>query len=195
MADTKKKNWFVRHKVWSVVLGLIILAIIGSATSSGSDNTQTASTTNASGKSSSKAETFRFADRADKQKGDVELLVGETGSIDGVNLTVTSAQYKTELDEFDTADSGKTYAVVTIKLDNTSNSTRSFNPYDFRIQTASGQVLDPAITGTDTLDSGDLVAGGKVTGNIVYEVPVEQGHEYLIWKPGAFSGRAIVQLK
>jgi len=28
MAEEKKRNWFVRHKVWTVILGIIILLVI-----------------------------------------------------------------------------------------------------------------------------------------------------------------------
>lgn len=69
--------------------------------------------------------------------------------------------------------------------------------YDFRIQTAGGQVLDGTFaTVPSPLSSGDMVAGGKASGKIVFEVPVEDGHQYVIWKPGAYNAaRAIVQVK
>ncbi len=45
--STKKKNWFARHKVWTVVLALVVLVIIGNASGGSKDakNTSTASTT------------------------------------------------------------------------------------------------------------------------------------------------------
>jgi hypothetical protein len=40
-----------------------------------------------------------------------------------------------------------------------------------------------------------MVAGGNATGQIVFEVSVEEGHQWVIWKPNAFNaGRAIVQI-
>lgn len=106
-------------------------------------------------------------------------------------------QYATSLGEFDNADSGKTYVVADVTLENTSDSTKPYNEFDFRMQTAGGQVLDGTVVSsiTDVLNSGDIVTGGKSTGKVVFQVPVETGHQYLIWKPGLDSDRAIVQTK
>ncbi len=189
----KEGNWFKRHKFLTVLLGVVVLIIVISIANSGNDDSGTTGTSN----SASSEKTYRFNDRADKQKTDVEFAVGEWGTVDGVKLTVNSAEYKTSLGEYETAADGKTYAVVHVTIENTSDSTKAYNPYDFRIQTAGGQVLDPGIAiSVDTLNSGDLVTGGTVSGNIVFEVPTEEGHQYLIWKPNAIkSDRAIVELK
>jgi hypothetical protein len=159
-------------------------------------NTTTTTSSPTSSKKSTKQ--YRFADRADKQEKDVELLPGESGTVGGMKLTASNVQYATKLGDYDKADSGKTYVVVTVTLQNTSNETQSYNEYDFRVQTAGGQVLDPsyALSVTDTLSSADLVAGGNVSGKLVFEVPQEDGHQYLIWKPSSVeSDRGIIQLK
>ena len=41
----------------------------------------------------------------------------------------------------------------------------------------------------------DLVTGGKVSGDVVFLLPEETGHQYIIWKPGFESTRAIIQAK
>lgn len=189
MSDTKK-SWFKRHKILSVILGLVLLVIVASAVGGGSS--KTGSSKNGG---SSAQKTYRFADRADKQKQDIEVMPNEAATLDGVKMTVTGAEYKTAISDFETAASGKTYVLVNVSLENTGDKTKPYNPYDFRVQTASGQVLDPTIVSTPSLNSGDLVAGGKVSGIISFEVPVEDGHQYLIWKPGLSSDRAIVQIK
>ena len=190
----KKKNFFAKHKVLTVILVLIILAIIGGASGG---NKGTSSSTSGSKAANTAAKQYRFAERADKQAKDVELLPNESGTVGGVKLTVTSIQYATSLGQFDTADSGKTYVVANVSLEKTSKGTQSYNEFDFRTQTAGGQVLDSAVVTsvTNLLNSGDLVAGGKVSGNIAFQVPIEDGHQYLIWKPGFSSDRAIVQMK
>lgn len=186
----ESKNWFSRHKILTAIIAVVgLVVIIGMA--SGGDN----SGNGGSGGSSNSAKEYRFADRADKQETDVEFAVGESGTVGGVKLTVSSAEYKTSLGEFDNAADGKTFIVVNVGLENTSDRTKPYNEYDFRVQTAGGQVLDPTIALTDTLSSGDIVTGGKVSGDIVFEVPVEDGHQYLIWKPGLDSDRAIVELQ
>ncbi len=186
-------NWFKKHKVITVILVIIGLVAIGGAAGGGGNSGGNASS--GSGGSSNAAKEYRFADRADKQPKDVELVVNEPGTVGGVKVNVTSAEYKTSLSEYETADDGKTYIVVAVQLENISDRTKPYNPFDFRVQTAGGQVLDPTFAGIDTLNSGDLVTGGKVAGSIVFEVPVEEGSQYLIWKPGFDSDRAIVKLR
>lgn len=193
MSDHRQKNWFARHKVLTVILALVVLGIVGGA--AGGSNKSASN--NSSGTTASASKTYRFNERADKQSKDVELLPNENGIVDGIKLTVTNVKYATNLGDFDQADSGKTYALVTVTINNTSSSTKPYNEYDFRIQTASGQVLDPTIVAAKTspLNSGDLVAGGTVSGQIAFEVPIEESHQYLIWKPTLNPDRAIVQLK
>lgn len=182
-------KWFKKHKVLSVILAFIVIAIIASAAGGGSNNSSSGNNNNA-------AKTYKFDERADKQNKDVEVLPGETATVGGVKMTVSNVEYKTHLSDFETADSGKTYVVADVALENTSKETQPYNIFNFRIQTAGGQVLDSAITTIQTLGSGDMVAGGKASGKIVFEVPVEDGHNYIIWKPNAYNAdRAIVRVK
>lgn len=184
MADDKKKNWFARHKVLTALLAIIAIVVVASAAGGGSKT------------NSSAVKTYRFSERADKQTKDVEVLPGETATVGGVKMTLSGVEYKTSLSDFETADSGKTYVVADVALENTNNKTQPYNVLYFRFQTAGGQVLDGAISSLQTLNYGDIVAGGKASGKIVFQVPVEEGHQYVIWKPvGYNAGRAIVQVK
>lgn len=188
-----RKSWVSEYYPVIIVLVIVFFGVIGIA-SSGSQNSS--SSNGGSSKSSSKggAKTYRFAGRADKQQSDIEVLPNEPSTIDGVKMTVTNIKYATSLDEFTTADSGKTYLVADVQLENTSKKTQPYNEVDFRVQTAGGQVLDGDFaTVPNPLNSGDLVAGGKASGQVVFQVPVETGHEYMIWKPGLESTRAIIQ--
>lgn len=192
MSKEKDGSWFKRHKKLSVVLGILLLLFIVGSVTGGSKTNNNGSSGNSS-KSSEK--TYRFNERADKQTKDIEIATGESGTLDGVKLTVSSVEYKTSAGEYDNAASGKTYIMVAVNIENTSDRTKPYNPYDFRVQTAGGQVLDPTIVSTPTLNSGDLVTGGKISGIVAFEVPVEEGHQYLIWKTGYASDRVIAQLK
>ena len=196
MADKDKKskkenqNWFMKHKVLTAIIVLIVIV----AVSGSSKDTTTNGVSGQAKKAGSK--TFRFADRADKQSSDVEAVIGETATVGGVKMTVTSAERKSSFSEYEKAPDGKQYLVLAVGLENTSGETHPYNVFDFKVQTAGGQVLDPTFTSQQNLGSGDLVAGGKASGNVVLEVPAESGHEYLIWKSNAFSSaRAIVQVQ
>ena len=186
-------NWFKKHKTLTVILAFIVIAIIASAASGGSCTSNNSS--NGSNKSNAE-KTYKFNERADKQPKDVEVMPGEAATVGGVKMTLTGVEYKTNLSEYETAESGKTYVIADVALENTSNETQPYNVLNFRIQTAGGQVLDGAFSTIPTLSSGDMVAGGKASGKIVFEVPVEEGHQYVIWKPNSFNAdRAIVQVK
>lgn len=194
MAEEKKKSWFARHKILTVILVIIAIAVIGGAAGGGDSSN---SSSGGSGGGSNKAKEYRFADRADKQDKDVEVATGETATVDGVKMTVSKVEYKTSMSEYEKAKDGKTYVVADVVLENTSKETKPYNVFDFRIQTAGGQVLDGAFATVPTpLNSGDMVSGGKAQGQVVFEVPVEEGHQYIIWKPSGFNAsRAIVQVK
>jgi len=190
-------GWFKKHKILTVILVFIAIAVIATAASGGSKSNNSSSGGGSSSKSGSGEKTYKFNERADKQPKDVEVLPGETATVGGVKMTLTGVEYKTNLSDYEKADDGKTYVVADVALENTSDKTQPYNVFDFRIQTAGGQVLDGAITGSvQTLSSGDMVAGGKASGKIVFQVPVEDGHQYVIWKPDAYhADRAIVQVK
>lgn len=182
-------KWFKKHKALSVILAFVVIAVIASAAGGESNSSS-------GGNSNNAEKTYKFDERADKQNKDVEVLPGETATIGGVKMTVSNVEYKTHLSDFETADSGKTYVVADVALENTSNETQPYNIFNFRIQTAGGQVLDGVITTIQTLGSGDMVAGGKASGKIVFEVPVGDGHNYVIWKPNAYNAdRAIIRVK
>lgn len=192
--DKSNKNWFARHKVLTVIGVLILIGIIASVSGGSKSGTNGSSNSTAQ---AAKNKTYRFNDRADKQATDVEVMPNEAATIKGVKMTVTNVKYATSLGEFDNASAGKTYLLADVTVENTSTKTQPYNEADFRVQTAGGQVLDGTIVSSmsSPLNSGDLVAGGKVSGQVVFEVPIETGHQYIIWKPGLDPDRAIVQTK
>jgi hypothetical protein len=185
-------KWFKKHKILTAIMAIILIFVIAQAAGGGKD-----SSNGTSGKASNATKTYRFDDRADKQAKDIEALPGEGATVDDVKMTLSSVEYKTQLSDYEKADDGKTYVVADVTLENASDRTQTYNVFDFRIQTAGGQVLDGSFaTVQPPLSSGDIVAGGKASGKIVFEVPVEDGHQYVIWKPNAVkSDRAIVQVK
>ena len=98
--------------------------------------------------------------------------------------------------EYTKAETGKTFVIATVDLENVGKETESYSSYDFRIQTAGGQVIDTTYVSVEPrLSSADLVAGGKASGKVVFEAPVETGDQFIIWKPNLFnSERAVIKL-
>ncbi len=139
----------------------------------------------------------RFEGRADAQDKDIELLVKESGELEGMKITVTKIERKIRLSKYNEAESGKEFVIVHLSFENVSSETIPYNGFDFRIQTAGGQVLDQSFSSAeDRLGSGDLVSGGKHSGTVTFEVLKEPGHRYLLYKPNSFkSDRIVVQIQ
>lgn len=183
------RPWYKKKSI--IIPGLLILFIFLIALGGGENDPTTANNSNETGEKE-----YRFADRPDKQEVDVEVLPDEAADVEGMKMTVTDVRYTASISDFETAGSGKEYVVVNVSLENTSDEVKSYNPFYYRVQTAGGQVLDPALTTSDNdLSSGDLVAGGKVSGTVTFEVPKESGHQYLLWTPPYSSQRGVVQIK
>jgi septal ring-binding cell division protein DamX len=120
----KKKSWFARHKILTVILAFIVIGVIASAAGGGSKSTNS---TSGSGKSNSGEKTYRFNDRADKQSKDVEVLPGETATVGDVKMMLTNVEYKTSVSDYEKAEDGKTYVVADVTLENNSNKTQPYN--------------------------------------------------------------------
>lgn len=64
----------------------------------------------------------------------------------------------------------KVWVVVNVAIENASKSEVSFNSFDFKIQDANGVQSSFGLggVGLDKLSSGQLAAGGKVSGNLIF---------------------------
>lgn len=119
-----------------------------------------------------------YPDRPDRQDDDHEAELGDPVRLAGYTATLTGASTE---DQF-----GDPVVVITVQVENRDDSAQTYNLFDWRIQTANGQVLDPTINlRDDDLGSGDLVPGGSVSGTIAFDVG--PGEYYVIYKPDPFN--------
>jgi hypothetical protein len=178
--DKKKKNWFIRHKVWTVIIVLVVLAIIGSAANGGKSDTQSVTP----GTSTSPAPEEK-----------TEYAVNEPATVDQRTVTVTNVHrnYSTG-NPYLTPESGKEFVVVTVEITNNSQETLSYNTFDFKMQDSNGVQQSESLTALSDgkLNSGSLAPGGKVTGKLAYEVPSgDKGLKLLFQNPSLFSNKVI----
>ena len=96
--------------------------------------------------------------------------VNETAVYGGVNYTVTNVGYSNG-DEWDTPADGKQYVIVTIKIENKSDSKISYNVYDWKMVNSQGQEDDEAIS---TIDSDTNLSSGDLAGTIFFEEPKDE---------------------
>ncbi len=172
------RNWFVQHKVISVILGIILLGAVISATGGGKTTTTT------TGKSSTES-------KIAAAKSD--YIVGEAASIDKQILRVTKAtrNYSTG-NEYMVPESGKEYVLVEVSIENNGTDQVSFNTFDFQVQDSSGVLkTETFVDAENKLNSGNLAPGGKVTGTMVFEVPAGDTGLKLVFKPSFWSNKTI----
>jgi hypothetical protein len=107
---------------------------------------------------------------------DCVRVAGESGYVNTV--TVINPSYG--------SDQG-ILANVTVR--NRDKKQNDYNMFDWKIQTPAGTIESATIFMGDTkpdLGSGQLVTGGEVTGNVVFDY-AGPGTYYVIWKPDAFN--------
>ncbi|TFD97056.1 DUF4352 domain-containing protein [Jeotgalibacillus sp. R-1-5s-1] len=106
--------------------------------------------------------------------------VGDTVSVDGVNVTITSATF-TEPAEYSEAANGK---VLTMELavENTNTESAFVDSTDFSLYDADGNQLNEYYGYDEMSISSDLNAGKKATGKLYFDVPEGTNYE-LIYTP------------
>jgi len=169
------------------IIVIIVLIIIIGALSGGDEDKPT--------KVGNNADTSETTENNNTEEAPAkeEYAVGEAVQLGDNILTVTNVEKSTG-DEYDKPKQGHEYVVVTVKIENAGNDNISYNPYDFKMSNSQGQILDPAISIIDTdtaLQSGELAAGGTVSGTIVFEQPAGDPGLQLQYTPSFWSDETI----
>lgn len=209
--DKAMRPWW-KKKRFVIPLVLVVLMAVGSAIGAGSedeadttlaaDTDETTTTESAEEEEEEEEEPAEdettttaapessglYPDRPDRQKDDKEASIGEGVQLSGYTATLNGATIRPE--DFVT-DSGHLVS-IDVKIENRDDRAQPYSTFDWRIQTANGQVLDPTFV-DDTLGSGDLVPGGTVEGKVSFDAG--PGTYYIIYKPDPFDAdRGIWQI-
>lgn len=182
--DKSGKNWFAKHKILTVIIAIVLLGGIGAAL--GGD--KPADTTESNGSSSNSNSSEK------KTEEKTEFVVGETIDIDSRKLTVNSVErnYQTG-NQFSQPESGNEFALVNVTIENGSKSDLTYSTFNFQLQDTNGVKHNENIMALSEgrLNTGTLAAGGKVTGNLVYEVPKDDNGLKLVFESGSFFGKTV----
>lgn len=183
-ASPKKKGGCLK---WVAIAGgLFVLLIVVIAVAGGGSGTKT-STPGASDngtKTTTSGDGGRlFPGRVDAQDEDQERNIGESAKLSGYTATVTAAAFRQELSSFEQDG----YLVIEVTIENRDSKAQPYNTFDWKLQTPNGQVIDPGFSSNESLGSGDLVSGGKVSGKVTFEVGSTKGDFYIIYKPDPFD--------
>ena len=186
MNTKQSKPWYKRFWVWLIII--IVLIIAGNAIG-GQSNTSPTSTTNSDETSSQQGQ---------KAEEKTEFAVGETATFSNKSITVTDVQRNYDTgNQFAQPESGKEFVIVTLSIANESDSTLTFNPYEFKMQDSNGVQLNESFTALSEgkLNSGSLAKGGKVTGKLAYEVPAGDAGLKLLYQNFSFFDNKAITFK
>jgi hypothetical protein len=123
--------------------------------------------------------------RIDRKEDDQERNQGEIVRIAGFSTTVVSAGFEQSVGQFQEAG----YLKATVKICNRNDEAQPYSYVNWRLQTPSGQVMDPTFVLGAQLIGGqqplpvDLVKGGEASGDVYFTIDGQKGDFFLIYKP------------
>ena len=110
--------------------------------------------------------------------------VGERIESAGIALTISKVERKTALDTIQKAKTGNTFVTFDALIENTGRDKAAYNLLYFKAKDADGYEYNSAISGLpNTLKAGEIVAGDKVRGIVVFEVPEKASGLVVSYEP------------
>lgn len=176
MAEKETKPFYKRKLMWAIVT-VIVIGV--AASSSQQDATKVGDSSGSS---------------QEQKKEQTDFKVGDVIAFDGKEITVTGVQRNYSPGQYYTSAEGKEYVRVDVTIDNKSKDRVSYNTFDWEMQDTQGDIktIDSSTYSlADGLNSGDIAAGGKKTGALVFEVPAGDAGLTLHYKPGFWSDRTV----
>ena len=173
MENDKKKP--IYQKAWFWLLVIVILGVIIGTRNSNNTSIQTASSTNVSVLKNEKT----------------EYNIGEEAVLGQGAIIVTNVE-KSQGSQWEKPKSGKEFVIVHVTIENKGNSNLSYNPFYFKMQNSQGQQESMTFTTIDqdtSLQSGELIPGGKVSGTITFEQPKNDSELILIYNDSIWSSK------
>jgi hypothetical protein len=182
------KNWFVRHKVWSVILGFIAISVISSAAGGGSQFNTNKNTTSKSSTDKA-AEVAKIGQPANDGKFEFTVSSVECGKV-----SVGTNQYLTKSPQ------GQ-YCLLNISVKNIGDQAQSLISSNQYLLNANGQKYsadDSATLYNSPSGSSwynNINPGNSVSGAIVFDVPKDQTPTAAELHDSAFSNGVKVNLQ
>lgn len=162
----------IYKKWWFWVIIIIVLIIGGGAASGSKEPKKISENDGTSQQTSDENQTFK---------------VGDTIAVDGKEIIVSNVQRDYSPSEYIKASDGKEFIRVNVEIKNASDDKTSYNILEWQIEDADGALESVDIMGSGadstSLSSGELTAGGKKNGTLVFQVPKGQTGLKLHYKP------------
>lgn len=180
-----QRNFFMQHKVITVIGVIVILGVLGSVGGGKKDTSSTATAT--------KTETKQEETKKNVEEVKDTYAVNEAVKLDDAVVTVTKVE-KSNGSDYNKPKDGMEFVIVTVSIKNNGKNELSYNPYDYKMQNSKGQITDQTFTTVNTstqLNSGKLAENGEITGTIAFEQPKGDTALVLKYKGNMFSNKEI----
>ncbi len=167
----KKKH---RLRKLLIIVGAVLVAVVACTVAVSGGGSDPAPTVSGGTGGTGEGEAPAGPTFPGQQEGDTVAEVGQTITIDGVEMTAAPLVAGEAL--------GTTPVVCSaVSIINGSDESVSFNPFYFELQDPAGASRSTTIGGSDTrLGSGDLAPGGTVTGDVCWDDPGAPGQNTII---------------
>jgi hypothetical protein len=180
--EGKKKNWFLRHKIITGILVIIVaFGLIGAARSSQPTKVGNTNTPGASGKQETAKPTTQT------------YKIGDVVDLDGKTIVVNGVAPYTSNNQFLTPKAGNKFVSVDVTLANSSKDAFNYNVLNFRLQDDKDYTYSNAVSDQEPyLTTGAVQPGEKVRGFITYEIPNLNTPAKFIFTPGFLGTSQII---
>lgn len=195
MAETveKKQNWFMRHKlVTGILVIVVVFMLIGSL--NGGSNTSTSNGSNDQASSSEEANQAPAMAMLNQPAQSGDLAFTATKVVDA----------KTLGNAYTKKNAQGVFKVVSLKIDNTGKETKTVDSSMLKLRDGQGRTFERSIDGQTakgmTEGSVDLFLqqvqpGLSVNGDIVFDVPADATDLVLVVRGGLFEDETEISLK
>jgi len=175
-------DWFKKHKIISgILIFFLVIIIVGAVGSSSTGTPNTNVETESAGQTTV----------TNQPKEDATPRVGDVTKLGDREFIVNSVRRSGAFD-YNTPKAGKEFVIVNVTIRNLGKNEVSYNPFDFKVQDANGAQENSSFASLDdSLNSGTLASGGKVTGSMAFEVPVGDQAK-LIFQPTFWNSQRVV---
>ena len=173
-APSKKKNWFVRHKIWTAIIILVIVAIAASAGSNSDKSNSSVNTTASSSSQKNASKTPQAPAAKQAHVGDVVTVGGSKGLAVTLQQVIDPAASD---NQYLTPAAGKRFVAVKLLIQNNgsasyqddANNNVTITGSDNQSYTADFE----SISGCTNFSNGEytLAAGETATGCVNFQMP------------------------
>lgn len=201
--EPPKKNWFLRHKIWTILLGLLLIAGVSAAINGGgSSSTAPASDSPDGGAADTGKETAPSGEarptEAAKPKGARKGHAVRDGKFEFVVTTVKNGPARIG-DQYVNETAQGRFLLITVKVTNIGDEARQLSDSNQKLFDTSGRSYEASSTAGVLLPDNKVLyeninPGNSVTATLVFDVPRTAKPGRIELHDGLLSGGVTVNL-